>query len=147
MAGQITNHLLTQAHTTRAPWPVTTAVACLPVLVLGMGAALTHMVHADSRQPLIPAATLAAHGTRTNQDRSLDPDGFAYARAAAAGLIATRQRISRRNLRAAGIKGSNVALGTLATTLRATADPPSPNLATNPGCRAEGRTNSTAHHK
>jgi hypothetical protein len=32
-AGQVAYHLLEQAGTTRAPWPVTTAVSCLPVLV------------------------------------------------------------------------------------------------------------------
>ncbi|MGH3273449.1 MAG: hypothetical protein ACRDNZ_03880 [Streptosporangiaceae bacterium] len=28
---------MVQAHTTRAPWEVTTVVSCLPILVLGMG--------------------------------------------------------------------------------------------------------------
>jgi hypothetical protein len=39
MAGQIAYHLLAQAGTARAPWPVTTIVSCLPVLVLAMGTA------------------------------------------------------------------------------------------------------------
>ena|ERR1019366_2557057 len=39
MAGQVTYHLLTQAGARHAPWGITTAVSCLPVLVLGMGAA------------------------------------------------------------------------------------------------------------
>jgi hypothetical protein len=30
---------------TAAPWPITTVVACLPVAVLGMGAALAHLLH------------------------------------------------------------------------------------------------------
>jgi hypothetical protein len=30
---------------TRAPWQITTSVACLPVAVLGMGAALAHLIH------------------------------------------------------------------------------------------------------
>jgi hypothetical protein len=34
----------TPAH---APWWVTTLVSCLPVLVLGLGAALAHMIHRD----------------------------------------------------------------------------------------------------
>ncbi len=46
-AGQIAYHLLTAEHVTKAPWPITMAVACLPVAVLGMGAALAHLVHAD----------------------------------------------------------------------------------------------------
>ncbi|WP_433662418.1 hypothetical protein ACQPW1_09870 [Nocardia sp. CA-128927] len=43
-AGQIARHLLQAAGTRIAPWPITTMVACLPVVVLGMGAALTHML-------------------------------------------------------------------------------------------------------
>ncbi|WP_405166426.1 hypothetical protein OG203_15825 [Nocardia sp. NBC_01499] len=43
-AGQIAYHLLQAAGTRIAPWPITTMVACLPVVVLGMGAALTHML-------------------------------------------------------------------------------------------------------
>ena len=43
-AGQVTYHLLSAAHYTHAPWPVTMLVACLPVAVLGMGAALAHLV-------------------------------------------------------------------------------------------------------
>jgi hypothetical protein len=48
MAGQATYHLLAQAGTARAPWPVTTIVSCLPVLVLAMGTALAHMLRADA---------------------------------------------------------------------------------------------------
>src|SRR5205823_8859656 len=33
---------------TRAPWAITTIVSCLPVLVLGMGTALAHMLRADA---------------------------------------------------------------------------------------------------
>jgi hypothetical protein len=46
MAGQIAYHLLAQAGTARAPWPITTVVSCLPVLV--METALAHMLHADA---------------------------------------------------------------------------------------------------
>jgi hypothetical protein len=42
--GQVTYHLMTAAGWTAAPWPVTTLVACLPVAVLGMGAALAHLL-------------------------------------------------------------------------------------------------------
>jgi len=48
MAGQIACHLMTQAGVARAPWPITTVVSCLPVLVLGMGTALAHMLRADA---------------------------------------------------------------------------------------------------
>jgi hypothetical protein len=44
-AGQVAYHLMTAAGVTAAPWPITTVVACLPVAVLGMGAALAHLLH------------------------------------------------------------------------------------------------------
>lgn len=44
MLGQVIYHLLSAAHATRAPWPVVMLVSCLPVLVLGMGAALGHLL-------------------------------------------------------------------------------------------------------
>jgi hypothetical protein len=37
-----------QDHITRAPWGITTLVSCLPVLVLGMGTALAHMLREDA---------------------------------------------------------------------------------------------------
>ena len=48
MAGQVAYHLLAQAGAAQAPWPVTTVVSCLPVLVLAMGTTLAHMLHADT---------------------------------------------------------------------------------------------------
>ena len=48
MAGQVAYHLLAQAGAARAPWAITTIVSCLPVLVLGMGTALAHMLRADA---------------------------------------------------------------------------------------------------
>ena len=47
-AGQVAYHLMSAAGLTRAPWPVTALVACLPVAVLGMGAALAHLTHAPA---------------------------------------------------------------------------------------------------
>ena len=44
-AGQIAYHLLSASGVRTAPWPITTVVACLPVAVLGMGAALVHLLH------------------------------------------------------------------------------------------------------
>ncbi|HEX3780695.1 MAG TPA: ABC transporter permease [Pseudonocardiaceae bacterium] len=49
-AGQVAYHLMTVHHITSAPWPITTAVSCLPVLVLGCGAALSHLQRRTSRQ-------------------------------------------------------------------------------------------------
>jgi hypothetical protein len=48
MAGQVAYHLMAQAGMVRAPWAITTIVSCLPVLVLGMGTALAHMLRADA---------------------------------------------------------------------------------------------------
>lgn len=45
-AGQIAYHLLVAAGVQSAPWWITTVVACIPVAVLGMGAALAHLLHA-----------------------------------------------------------------------------------------------------
>jgi hypothetical protein len=42
-AGQVAYHLMTAEHVITAPWEITTAVACLPVIVLGFGAALAHL--------------------------------------------------------------------------------------------------------
>ncbi|MEU7807885.1 ABC transporter permease [Micromonospora chalcea] len=42
--GQVAYHLLVAAGWTSAPWWITTLVSCLPVAVLGMGAALAHLV-------------------------------------------------------------------------------------------------------
>jgi len=46
MAGQVAYHLMTAAGVTHAPWQITTLVSCLPVAVLGSGAALAHLLHA-----------------------------------------------------------------------------------------------------
>ena len=43
--GQVAYHLLSASGVTQAPWQITTVVACLPVAVLGMGAALAHLIH------------------------------------------------------------------------------------------------------
>jgi hypothetical protein len=51
MAGQVAFHLMDQDHVTRAPWAITTLVSCLPVLVLGMGTALAHMLREDAAAP------------------------------------------------------------------------------------------------
>jgi len=49
-AGQVAYHLMESAGITAAPWWITTVVACLPVAVLGMGAALAHLLHTDRQQ-------------------------------------------------------------------------------------------------
>jgi hypothetical protein len=47
MLGQVVYHLLAAAGADRAPWPVVVLVSCLPVVTLGFGAALTHLLRAD----------------------------------------------------------------------------------------------------
>ena len=44
-AGQVAYHLMAAAGWSAAPWPITAAVSCIPVAVLGMGAALAHLMH------------------------------------------------------------------------------------------------------
>ncbi|GAA1586827.1 ABC transporter permease [Actinoplanes couchii] len=43
--GQVAYHLMAAAGWTTAPWQITAAVSCIPVAVLGMGAALAHLMH------------------------------------------------------------------------------------------------------
>jgi hypothetical protein len=53
MLGQVAYHLLSKSGATSAPWPVVVLVSCLPVVTLGFGAALTHLL----RTPEIRSAT------------------------------------------------------------------------------------------
>ena len=70
MAGQVAYHLLAQAGAARAPWPVTTLVSCLPVLVLAMGTALAHMLRADAH------TTADALGDGTRGPATSPPPGW-----------------------------------------------------------------------
>jgi hypothetical protein len=80
MAGQVIYHLLAAAHAARAPWPVVTVVACLPVLTLGFGAALTHLLrsgHAPApvtaTMPDTPADSTPDTSTATPADTAPAP--------------------------------------------------------------------------
>src|SRR6266542_3152862 len=59
MAGQVIYHLLAAAHAARAPWPVVVLVSCLPVVTLGFGAALTHLLRGVPvpADPPVPAGS------------------------------------------------------------------------------------------
>jgi hypothetical protein len=46
--GQVAYHVMEAAGVGTAPWYITAAVSCLPVAVLGMGAALAHLVKAET---------------------------------------------------------------------------------------------------
>jgi hypothetical protein len=122
VAGQVAYHLLAEGHVTQAPWEVTTLVASLPVVVLGFGTALAHLLNADSAAvpesadtpPVVvrdhPAADQAGVPGPDTDEGSPKPPGA---------LLAGGERISWRSLRAAGIRGSNAELGELARRLRA----------------------------
>jgi DNA-binding transcriptional ArsR family regulator len=60
MAGQVIYHLLAAARAARAPWPVVVLVSCLPVLTLGFGAGLTHLLHAGTPAEADPATDTSA---------------------------------------------------------------------------------------
>ncbi len=127
MAGQVAYHLLAQAGVTRAPWQVTTAVACLPVLVLGMGSALAHLLRSDAAAAAVapipgqPAWQCSAgragdreYDVRRLSARARIPDAYA----AAAKIMASGQHVSRRSLRSAGLRGSNAELGAIARLIK-----------------------------
>ena len=70
MAGQVAYHLLAQAGDPRAPWGITTVVSCLPVLVLGMGTALAHMLRGDATAEGPPDSRSAGPATVWSPDWS-----------------------------------------------------------------------------
>ena len=59
-AGQVVYHLLAAAHAARAPWPVVVLVSCLPVVTLGFGAALTHLLRVPGDKCTRSAAATAS---------------------------------------------------------------------------------------
>ncbi|WP_227982702.1 hypothetical protein [Nocardia spumae] len=72
--GQVAYHLMRAAGVDVAPWPVTVLVACLPVGVLGMGAALAHMIIREHHTPNLH--TDGAQAVRSPEDavRSADAE-------------------------------------------------------------------------
>src|SRR5215469_7414935 len=73
MLGQVGYHLLSAAHRTHAPWPVVAAVACLPVITLGFGAALAHLLHAAEPEQGTEAMTPDASTPQVQQDGEREP--------------------------------------------------------------------------
>lgn len=69
--GQVAYHVMSSWGWSSAPWPVITAVACIPVAVLGLGAALAHLIRSGELEeaepdsaPVVdeqPAETLPTH--------------------------------------------------------------------------------------
>jgi hypothetical protein len=69
--GQVVYHLLAAAHASRAPWPVVVLVSCLPVVTLGFGAALTHLLRvpdADGSEPAAEAEETAPPGAASRPE-------------------------------------------------------------------------------
>ncbi len=64
MLGQVVYHLLAAAGAQRAPWPVVVLVSCLPVVTLGFGAALTHLLReaVPAGVPAVPAPDPGLNG-------------------------------------------------------------------------------------
>jgi len=73
--GQVAYHLLVAFGIAVAPWGVVVAVACLPVAVVGMGAALSHLRsgHGPAR-PTAPPAPAAPEASPVNQTPTPAPE-------------------------------------------------------------------------
>ena len=73
MLGQVIYHLLSAAHAAGAPWPVVVLVSCMPVVTLGFGAALTHLLR--DAPPDVPAGvTVPALDDDAETVASIVPD-------------------------------------------------------------------------
>ena len=75
ISGQVAFHLLTAAHRTRAPWQVTVLESCMPVVVLGCAAALTHLrraVPASAAPPDPEPEAYPAEPERPSPDAPFD---------------------------------------------------------------------------
>jgi hypothetical protein len=90
MLGQVAYHLLEVHGILTAPWQVTTAVSALPVLVLGMGAGLSHMIARDLHSPVPDPAPPVPEDV---PDPAPDPDPDPEAARAVDELIAWTQRV------------------------------------------------------
>jgi hypothetical protein len=55
--GQVAYHLMVADGIRHAPWGITAAVSCLPVVVLGCGAALIHLIHRGRSAPAVEQST------------------------------------------------------------------------------------------
>ncbi|GGS88650.1 hypothetical protein ACFFV7_50855 [Nonomuraea spiralis] len=87
MLGQVAYHLLEQAGIQHAPWQVTTVVSALPVLVLGMGAGLSHMIARDLHAPD------EVHAPEPVPEPAAEPEPDPAAEQAVAELIAWTHRV------------------------------------------------------
>lgn len=86
--GQIAYHLLVHAGLHKAPVLVVVAVSCLPVIALGFGAALMHLLHQPD-DPAAAAVPAAAPAVPAAPDAG-DPEMAAAAALFAADILAGR---------------------------------------------------------
>ena len=99
MLGQVVYHLLAAAHAARAPWPVVVLVSCLPVVTLGFGAALTHLLRAPDDDPkpssahVAPAAVPAVPGVHLNGSGLHPAEAEPFAGELARGEVPSLRRI------------------------------------------------------
>jgi hypothetical protein len=100
MLGQVAYHLLAAAHAHRAPWPVVVLVSCMPVVTLGFGAALTHLLRTDlpaaehtapdpDTAVPVPPAALNGHG-----ERALELFGSEVTRGSVPGIRRIRSELA-----------------------------------------------------
>lgn len=122
MLGQVAYHLLAAHHATRAPTPVVVLVACIPVVTLGMAAALTHLLHAgeprrDAMGDLVNMLGWPEHSLADDRTRATE------AEAEAARLRAELDTTNAALQRAKAARGTSrgTARGTSRGTARGTA--------------------------
>lgn len=97
MAGQVIFHLLAAAHRHAAPWPVVVLVSCLPVVVLGFGAGLTHLLRVDAPEPR-PEPEPEPETAPEQPRPRVAPDAESAARAALAATIEAGNPLTRNQL-------------------------------------------------
>ena len=93
MLGQVVYHLLAAAGAARAPWPVVVLVSCIPVITLGFGAALTHLLRTDP-EPVRAAGTEPVRNPDTQgSGRTAAPDEQARTYGPGERVPVTREQI------------------------------------------------------
>lgn len=76
MLGQVFYHVLAAHHATRAPAPVIVIVACLPVVTLGFGAGLTHLLRRPATAPETADVTAPETASMTTDETVHETDAL-----------------------------------------------------------------------
>jgi hypothetical protein len=96
MTGQVVYHLLAAAHATAAPWPVVVLVSCIPVVTLGLAAALTHLLRTPAgvqRQVYGSTSEHPAPATALNGSHGVPAEARPFAAELARGEVPSIRRI------------------------------------------------------